>query len=396
MPCPSQFIGSGYNQGLFEYQRSLAIMSDDEQKNTDNIRRVGRKDRKKEIKAKGSLFPEESELPITPPSEALPIKPDIVDDSDIEEHLESDDNPEPTDFELDPDVLAKVLNTVNVPPLEELPRTDTDNPPIFSPVKERFPTVDFNQEDEPLPSTSVSVHDVHAESTSQPRRRFRRYYGDWRHNLIALFFMIATIGVCAFYVHIYQDPYSSINPFAPETPFVFVTETPDPAEVAQFNLSQTALYQPTNTPSSGNPTATPSPTLDAPPPTLTFAVDVFPFSLAGDVIYTPNANDEGCDWSSIAGVVTDVGGVPLNNFGIQITNTEAVSAEPERVFSGAALAFGDGGFELFLGATPTQNRYDVQLFSPAGVAVSDVYSIITSTECEQNVAIINFQQTRPF
>lgn len=364
-------------------------MSDDEQKNTDNIRRVGRKDRKKEIKATGSLFPQESDAEETPPPiESPKIEIEDSGQSKIEEQSKS------ANFELDPDVLAKVLNTVDVPPLEELPRTDTDKLSIFTPVKDRFPSLDVKSEEANQPDKFEQAVDVAAVSQTSHRRR--RYYGNWRHNVVAVFFLIATIGMCAFYAHLYQNPYSSLNPFAPATPFVYVTQTPDPAQVAQFNITQTALYMPTNTPNTSAPTITPSPTLDAPPPTSTFAVDVFPFSLAGDVLYAPNGNDEGCNWLSIAGVVTDVGGVPLNNFGIQITDAEDASAQPERVFSGAALAFGDGGFELFLGGTPIQNRYNVQLFSPAGVAISDMYSIITSNECEQNVAIINFQQTRPF
>ena len=365
-------------------------MSEGETQNPKNpLRRVGKKDQKREIKATGPLFPTDE----TDDEEQVEVE-DAPDEGEASTALADKPDAEPKqDFIVDPEAFAKAINQVNVPPLEDFPGIDDDKPAMFTPVRDRFPLIDMPREREEAPAFET---DIESASAPNPSGRRKRFYGDWRHNLVALFFLIASIVMCGYYAHIYQNPWSSLNPFAPPTPFALVTVTPDPAQVAQFNLTQTALFAPTNTLQAGIPTVTPTPTLDVPPATATFASDIFPFVIANDVLYTPNSNSDGCNWASIAGIVVDINSTPLNNYGIVITDTENPEAQPERVFSGAALNIGEGGYELFLGGTPQQSRYDIQLFNPAGVPVSDVYTIITSSECEQNVAIINFQQTREF
>jgi hypothetical protein len=215
---------------------------------------------------------------------------------------------------------------------------------------------------------------------SQPVQRqpiFRRRGGDWRHNLVALLFFIGTLMLCGYYAIIWNNPWTPLNPLAPPTEFYLVTETPDP--FAAMNATATAAALITPTPVSG-----------------LSSFSGLPFSMAeSGVIYMPNSNASGCNWASIAGTVTGLNGEPLNGYRINITD----AVDPERlsveVFSGAVQSFGAGGFEYTLGSAPRAGRYDVQLFNPAGVPLSDVYRIVTHDNCDQNVAVVNFIQITP-
>ena len=287
-------------------------MSDDQ--NKPDVRRVGRKDRKRKLDDVDELFP--------PQEEELNIN----------------------------DIVQDVVDSL--PPMPPEPEK------VYTPPEERFPPIpDKNQPAPPEPKVQPA-----------PKPGRIRREGNWRHNVVALIFAIATIALLIYFNIIWNDPYSALNPLAPPTPFVFVTETPG-GFVAE-------------------PTATLPPQQATPRPLETTGQ---PFNVAG-VIYAPNANVNGCDWSSIAGAVTGLQGEPLNGYRIQVIDAENPDALDVRVFSGSAATFGAGGFELPLGGTPAEGLYTIQLFSPAGAPLSDVYQVATRATCEENVAIVNFVQ----
>ncbi len=346
-------------------------MSDDENKKPE-IRRVTQRDRKRSLKAAQPLFPDERDADAN-----------RTDDSDAEATSEPPDTSKPSaksmpDETVDLDPSA--MDDVEVPSIHVAAVIAKDhNPQNITPPEERFPPLSVPAEDD------EDTH--HPEATPDSKKRKRRV-GDWRHNLIAVIFLIATIGMCGVYTSIWNDRYSAINPFPPATPFRQITETPNATVEAAFFATETAVARPTNT-----PTATITPNIPTVTPSL--ASSAPPFAADGAVLYTPNSNGDGCDWASIAGTVTDINGRALNNFGIQVIDVENPDQLNLRVFSGAALTFGEGGFEIPLGNAPREAQYSIQLFSPAGVPVSDPVFVVTSADCEQNVAIINFVQTRP-
>ncbi|MCL4254286.1 MAG: hypothetical protein KJ043_10960, partial [Anaerolineae bacterium] len=227
-------------------------------------------------------------------------------------------------------------------------------------------------------------------------------YGKWYHDIIAVIFMVATIGLMVVFATIWRDPWSSLNPLPPATTFVEVTWTPDTTALAVYFADQTATAQAENAPLVTNNTpsaptiitspqnATPIviPALDTPTGTISFTI-----SEAG-VLYTPNANGRGCNWSSIGGTVTDQAGQPLNGYAIQIVDIEEPTRLNVVVTSGSSLNFGVGGFELALGSTPRIRSYRIQLFDSANNAVSEPFQIFTREECDQNVAVVNFIQVR--
>jgi len=64
----------------------------------------------------------------------------------------------------------------------------------------------------------------------------------------------------------------------------------------------------------------------------------------------------------------------------------------ERVTTGSAPDYGTGGYEVGLGAVPQQAAYEVHLVDADSEMISDSVLVITSSRCDQNVAIVNFVQ----
>jgi hypothetical protein len=244
-------------------------------------------------------------------------------------------------------------------------------PPIAAPTppEERFPPAN------PIVSTVREVPEqLRPRSTLLP-------------NLVAIVFAIATVAALGLFVMIWINPYTPLNPLAPPTPLpIIITTTPLPATATvPVSPGPTVTFTPISAEELG---VTP----DAALPVATFTPSLFPFTVAEPgVVYVPNANGEGCNWSSIAGSVTDLQGQPLNGYGVRIRG----SNREDIVYSGSAITFGPGGFELFLNGTPLAGEYTVELLSSSGAPVSEEYRVSTRTSCEQNVAIVTFVQNRP-
>ena len=68
------------------------------------------------------------------------------------------------------------------------------------------------------------------------------------------------------------------------------------------------------------------------------------------------------------------------------------SAIDERVLVGSAPDYGPSGWEQFVFNSPVMRDYNVQLESPNGTAVSQIYRVQTRTSCTENLLQINFIQ----
>lgn len=199
----------------------------------------------------------------------------------------------------------------------------------------------------------------------------RRGAGGCVPNLLTLLFVTASVAAVVMFVVIARNPYSPLNPFPPFTPLpVIVTAT---------------FLPPTATPeASPGPTATFTPL-----PLESIAPTAMQFVLEGGIpTFTTNTNDQGCNWSSIAGSVTDSSGAGLSGYRVRIVGAE----RDETVFSGSATSFGEGGFELVLGNIPAEQSYVVQLQTPRSEAVSPEYAVLTRADCAANVMILRFVQ----
>ena len=179
-------------------------------------------------------------------------------------------------------------------------------------------------------------------------------------------------------------PSITLRAAATEAPFVQVpTETPAPEGADAAAL----LPSPTLAPPSA--TVTPSP---PGPPTATQSD--FPFIVQqGTPLMRENyANPSGCNWQGIAGqVITDRGEAVL---GVQVRITMPDASE-QFTITGTNTAYGPSGWEVGVAAAPTTDSFQVQLIGTDGAPVSSAVQVAFPGSCQENLALINFVQTRP-
>jgi hypothetical protein len=170
------------------------------------------------------------------------------------------------------------------------------------------------------------------------------------------------------------------------TPSVTSTITDTPAPTATPAITDTF------TPS---PTFTATATSSIPTATGTATRSPFPFAVrGGQAVLTQNIyNQQGCAFQAISGQVINEQGAGVN--GIQIIVTEPGGVERIGV-SGNATIYGDGGYEVPVDDQINGRTYIVQLRTSAGTELSEPYTVAFPSNCDQNVALIYWSQTRPF
>jgi hypothetical protein len=143
---------------------------------------------------------------------------------------------------------------------------------------------------------------------------------------------------------------------------------------------------PTDTPT---PTNTPTETPIGPSPTASATRAAFPFTKS-DVspFYLQNFAD--CNALKIGGEVLDLNRFPVaarayrvHVWGTGVNNTVDV---------GTALSHGPSGWEVELFNVPVVRDYNVQLETPNGTAVSQVYNVTTRASCNENLVRFDFVQ----
>ncbi len=337
----------------------MSEQDDSKKRSAKAVRRVTKKDRKRKIET-GSLFPPDDDLRFAPPEPVPQSAPDSAPEDAAADTTSSDEAEDAPPLAPDEYPLEALIDEE-----EEQPTTTV----AIADDAERFPPIN------PAAIQRPSV--VKAQTAAAQSQRHSHFL----HNVLTIFFLLGTIGIIALFAVIWLNPFSSINPLPPDTPTpIVITQTPLPTDT------------PSPTPTE---TFTPLPVLALTEfvPSATFTPAPFPFTLADNgVIYAPNGNGQGCNWSSIAGSVTDLDGRPLNGFGIHIIGEDI----DEIVTSGTIASFGPGSYELFLNGVPQRKPYTLQLLSPQGAPLSDELTVVTSELCSQNVTIVNFVQNHAF
>jgi hypothetical protein len=185
-------------------------------------------------------------------------------------------------------------------------------------------------------------------STPTASRRPAPRKSNRRANLISVLFALLTVLMLAYMALLWVNPFTPLNPLPPFTPLpLIITATPPPV-----------------------PTATP-------------VLGRQSFTLSPDGV-TYAAHRSGCAWAGIAGEVRGVG-----RYRVRITSPtlEAV------LYSGTALTYGAGGYELKLFDAPLQGSVTVQLFGADDIPVSDAVRVELRDTCEENLAIVDFIAT---
>lgn len=204
-----------------------------------------------------------------------------------------------------------------------------------------------------------------------------------------------------------QPPTWTFTPTRTATP----SSTPTETVTVTPSLTITPTAGPTDTPSitpipsetpTGTATAsfTPSITPTGPTPTFTYTPSPFPFGVRGGlsgVVFTANfANTAGCAWQGIAGQVFGLGGQGMTGYNIRVTGP-GLGDGGSIVASGSNTLYGSpSGWEVFVSGQTNNNTYFVELLTSSGTVVSPAVQVTFPNNCAQNLALVNFEQTRPF
>ena len=193
-----------------------------------------------------------------------------------------------------------------------------------------------------------------------------------------------------------STPTNTLTPTITPSPSETIPPTVTPIPSATITETATITDTPSHTPTplatfTPQPTATPT----GPTPTLPPTVSPFPFTLReNQIILTQNfANAAGCAWQGLGGQVFDLNGNPLAS-GLQV---HIFGGDIDRfVQAGSNTLYGPAGWEQPVDTAINTTTYFVELLSAQGTVVSDRIQVTFPGDCAQNVAIINFIQTRPF
>ncbi len=226
-------------------------------------------------------------------------------------------------------------------------------------------------------------------------------------NILTFFFLLGTIAVAAYFLAIFVNPQSALNPFPPIIiPTIEPTPTATPTPIrlpptftpqatqtpAATNTPRpTSTDVPTSTPFSLVPTATPdlSPT---PVPNYPYAADEGnPLAIQSVIVH----GNLGCAWAGVGGQVYNASGAPVPSLVVRLGGELNGAPVDELTLTGLAAQFGYGpsGYEFQLADAPFESDGElyVQLLSQdAGTPLSDRVYFDTFNDCDRNLVLVNF------
>ncbi|MDX2160387.1 MAG: hypothetical protein SF162_03585 [bacterium] len=266
--------------------------------------------------------------------------------------------------------------TVAVPTVAFLPtETPTFTPTITLPPTETFtPTATFTASNTPEPSITASVTPTDTGTLAPPT---------------ATPVITNTPAGPAFNPGQLPPSFTPVTPgaaAATATPELVFTAAPgQPTNTLFPSITPSLPPAATDTATGVPPTLTPLLQGDTPSP--------FPFALREPYTLTLNfANATGCLWQGIGGQVFDINNAPLTGVRVHVFGPGVDTF----VVSGSNTLYGPSGFEVAVGTGVSLSAYIVELQSPTGTVISDQVQVNFPARCEQNLALVNFRQTRPF
>jgi hypothetical protein len=144
------------------------------------------------------------------------------------------------------------------------------------------------------------------------------------------------------------------------------------------------------------PTDPATPTVPGPTETATVTISPFPFALRlNQVTFTQNfANPAvGCAWQGLAGQVYDAAGQPLTGIQVHVFGGNNIDLFAT---SGTDSRYGPSGWEIPVGTAIDNLIYYVELQTQQGTIISPTVQVQFQGDCARNLAIVDFEQTRPF
>jgi hypothetical protein len=219
--------------------------------------------------------------------------------------------------------------------------------------------------------------------------------------MLSIFVLLITLSIGIYFLMIFFNPFSGLNPLKPIDPDAPPTMTITPIQLeATWTASPTIEPTVTETP---RPTFTPlaSPTFfslippsKTPVPTNTPRA---PFSgtittIASTVIHPESA----CNWLGVGGTVVDTNNSDVIGIVVRLVGTLNGKRIEMTQVSGVNPAYGKSGFEFFLGTVPiaSDGTLSVQLLDLASLPLSDNIYIDTYNDCGKNMILVRFKKNR--
>ena len=205
-------------------------------------------------------------------------------------------------------------------------------------------------------------------------------------NCGSLFLFLAALAVGAFFVFLFLNPQSGLNPFPPP----------------QASATQAATTTPLATEeATSTPTATATATAEPPTPTPTvgevgafFEIqDGSPIAMDSSVFHP----ELGCDFMGVAGQAFNLDGAPIAGLSVHVSGTLGTENVDKLGLTGAATQYGSGEYyEVQLADQPvaSDSTLQVTLLDAAGQVISAPFTFSTTASCEENLIMINFVEQR--
>jgi hypothetical protein len=220
-------------------------------------------------------------------------------------------------------------------------------------------------------------------------------------DMLSILTLLITVCIGVYFLLIFADPMSELNPLKPVDPNLPPTFTITPLQLDP-TWTATATIPPTIT-ETPRWTITPyfSPTivsLITPSVTPTFtATPKAPFSATvtyiASTIFHP---EEACNWLGVAGTVVDTKNADITRMSIRLTGTLNGKRVDMLLMSATAPQYGVSGFEAFLGTVPisSNDTLYLQLLDQTGLPLSANVYIDTFNDCNKNLVLVRFKMNR--
>lgn len=237
---------------------------------------------------------------------------------------------------------------------------------------------------------------------------------DIKWNVLTGVMLLLTLCACMVIFSLLQNPYSRLNPFAPNT----LVPPPATATWTPVGMAATWTHTPTLPPTE---TATPRPTYTVEPSSTTYTVSTATSIYTPTKAFTPtrtlrptaspymvtvtyNASttfrpDTGCNDMYVAGTALDAKNNPVTGLVVKLGGSLAGKTylpEAYTTLTGINQIYGPSGFEFDLKVAPVASYKTlwVQLSDISGTLFTEQYKFSTFTDCTKNLILVRFQQKK--
>ncbi len=230
------------------------------------------------------------------------------------------------------------------------------------------------------------------------RKKFNAKSLVW--NFLTVVVLLSVCGLMYFFLTIFTNPNSPLNPFPPAPlPTLFQTATPTATAIPrQDTWTPTVTIQPSPTRTKA-PTWTPIPGMRTPTSNLAPTITTTP--MPASAVFTTLAStdyypDKACNWLGVGGKVLGKDGSPLLLQQILLGGTLEGKTVSYFSWSGNAPIYGQSGFEVVLGDHPIASTHTlwIQLLDSQAQPLTDRIYFDTFDSCSKNLVMVVFTKNR--